>query len=195
MQLARFETLAISQLSSMDAENRPPTFCCGPFRVSIGTATYVSAVNCFVLELFLAGHSLAFFSYLHYYAVLFVLACAFSHLLVIYGQYNRNPNLFAPCLSLDGIRLFFSAFFCSQLLYCAIWPDRGDCVAGLAFWKRSFSQSDSDSFIVFIVNFIPWSLSTALIGCHYYVIFRGFNALRKEVYKWPSRPSKPIVDE
>uniref|UniRef100_A0A183C638 MARVEL domain-containing protein n=1 Tax=Globodera pallida TaxID=36090 RepID=A0A183C638_GLOPA len=184
---------SFKQLSPMDTKNGGPhTFCCGPFRVSMGTATYVSAVICFVLELILAGYFFFSIDILSEFVALFFLACAFSYLVVIYGQKVRNPNLFAPCLSLEGIRLILTLWISIWQLECAISPNQMGCNADIKFWRDRFPTASKR--LILIVDLLFWALPTVLIGCFYYIIFRGFNALRKQLYKWPPRPSNPVVD-
>uniref|UniRef100_A0A914ICZ8 Uncharacterized protein n=1 Tax=Globodera rostochiensis TaxID=31243 RepID=A0A914ICZ8_GLORO len=86
-----------------------------------------------------------------------------------------------------GIRLILSVIFCIPLLFCAIWP-RQECIDEIFFWREHHYTIESMR-PPCVVTFIHWSLSTALIGCHYYIIFCGYNAIRKRLYKWTSRPS------
>uniref|UniRef100_A0A183BQC2 MARVEL domain-containing protein n=1 Tax=Globodera pallida TaxID=36090 RepID=A0A183BQC2_GLOPA len=163
----------------MHSENSP-TACCGPFRVSIGTATNVSAVICFVHEIVFAAYSVVFFRIVGRLFGLIYVLCAFSYLLVIYAQNTHNPNLFIPCLCIEGIRLIFSVWFTIRLLISATWPgqQRVDDIKDITGLHLTIESTLS--FIIAI--FIFWSLSTALICWLYFIILRGFIALRKGLH-------------
>uniref|UniRef100_A0A914IDF2 MARVEL domain-containing protein n=1 Tax=Globodera rostochiensis TaxID=31243 RepID=A0A914IDF2_GLORO len=150
------------------------TFCCGPFRTSVETGTYLVAILGFVLELIVAIYDFAkFHSVL---PGLFPLLSAISYLSVVFAQKKNNPSLFMPYLLVEGIGLVFNMLVCITIATITILVPQ-EIVDELN--KRSEKPITREMLRPnLIVCLIIVSLYFAMTAWFYSIIYRAYKMLK-----------------